>query len=608
MIMMNSFMDTHHNQLHQHQQQHQQPIMHHHHHQQHHLQHQQQHQLPHHQAHLAHYGLKMSPTNNELHSGLDLGAGGDTASAAAASATASAAAANALSSAASAGHSAASADTPGAYPAAGAHNYQMHEATAGSRQSADPSAYFSGAATANGSPSAPHSMHSTPGGHSSDHNKSGTSNTSDAASASDATTAAATTAPTVSAGHHSGSSPAGINLTTAAAAAAAASSAASTATSAGAVPVDSVAAMAASMFQQHAHPQHGDGQQYGSGVGGLHQHPHASPTTAAVAAAAAAAAAATSSFHHPHTAAMRMGLSAAAAAADYSGQLSHAAYGHPYHPGAGGSLHSHHHAHAVAHHHAAHAHSAAHAHAHHAHAHLQASPFAAGHHGAYHHPNIHQMGLVGNACSGGGPINSPTINGLASSPSAAGSGAFLRYMRQHHSHPGAMPLSGVGPGMMHGGGGVGGSGLGSIGVIGGSIGIGGGIGGGAGGANVKQEIECLWVDPDGHTTHRSLGIDGSVLTRKHCGQFFNSMHEIVGHLTVEHVGGPECTQHACYWESCQRNGRPFKAKYKLVNHIRVHTGEKPFPCPFTSCGKVFARSENLKIHKRTHTGKCNYSR
>lgn len=68
---------------------------------------------------------------------------------------------------------------------------------------------------------------------------------------------------------------------------------------------------------------------------------------------------------------------------------------------------------------------------------------------------------------------------------------------------------------------------------------------------------------------------------------------------VEHVGGPECTNHACFWQNCPRNGRPFKAKYKLVNHIRVHTGEKPFPCPFPGCGKVFARSENLKIHKRT---------
>ncbi|XP_063707788.1 pair-rule protein odd-paired-like, partial [Culicoides brevitarsis] len=110
---------------------------------------------------------------------------------------------------------------------------------------------------------------------------------------------------------------------------------------------------------------------------------------------------------------------------------------------------------------------------------------------------------------------------------------------------------------------------------------------------VKQEMQCLWVDSEQPLI--------SNVNRKPCNKIFNSMQEIVTHLTVDHVGGPECTTHACFWLGCTRNGRPFKAKYKLVNHIRVHTGEKPFPCPFPACGKVFARSENLKIHKRTHT-------
>ena len=58
--------------------------------------------------------------------------------------------------------------------------------------------------------------------------------------------------------------------------------------------------------------------------------------------------------------------------------------------------------------------------------------------------------------------------------------------------------------------------------------------------------------------------------------------------------------HICGKHKCKQCGKCYSQAENLRRHKRVHTGEKPYKCK--QCGKCFSEAGNLREHERVHTG------
>ena len=54
---------------------------------------------------------------------------------------------------------------------------------------------------------------------------------------------------------------------------------------------------------------------------------------------------------------------------------------------------------------------------------------------------------------------------------------------------------------------------------------------------------------------------------------------------------------------CNNCNKRFSEANIVTQHVRIHTGERPFKCHYSECGRKFSISGALTIHLRMHTGK-----
>lgn len=95
--------------------------------------------------------------------------------------------------------------------------------------------------------------------------------------------------------------------------------------------------------------------------------------------------------------------------------------------------------------------------------------------------------------------------------------------------------------------------------------------------------------------HKEMGFDFSVICDI-CGRRISCKSKLKQHMRIHSGDRPY---------ACTLCPRKFTTKDLLGSHMRTHTGEKPYMCMY--CGKEFAQGAPYRYHIKIHTGEKSFS-